>query len=128
MDQQDHITNEDSLKRWNRKPLSEIFTERKLKLAGNILQLPEHQSKTVFKWTPLELEKKERKTKNYMAQYIHNQQEGGQYHMARYRGNLSQQKPMASTYFPMCQRAQVPLKLTNDLTKVRQLSNGKVLQ
>lgn len=49
----DRVTNEEILRRTNARTLQEIVTERRFRLAGHILRLPEHRPcRTAMAWTP----------------------------------------------------------------------------
>ena len=55
----DYVTNEEVLKRANSRPLNEIVTVRRLKLAGHILRRPaERHAKTALTWTPIDGQRK----------------------------------------------------------------------
>jgi len=49
----DHITNEEILLWANSRKLSNIVTERRFRMAGHILRLPDHRAaKVTISWTP----------------------------------------------------------------------------
>ena len=49
----DHITNEEILLWANSRKLSDIVTERRFRMVGHILRLPDHQAaKVAISWTP----------------------------------------------------------------------------
>ena len=55
----DHITNEEILRRSGAKRLQDIVTERRVRLAGHVLRLPDHRhSKIALRWTPPEGKRK----------------------------------------------------------------------
>jgi len=48
-----HITNEEILLWFNSRMLSDIVTERRFRMAGHILRLPDYQAaKVAISWTP----------------------------------------------------------------------------
>ncbi|KAI8487948.1 hypothetical protein Bbelb_343960 [Branchiostoma belcheri] len=50
---QDHITNEEILRRAKTQPLGDIITGKRMQLAGHILRLPsQRHSKTAMTWVP----------------------------------------------------------------------------
>ena len=56
----DHITNEEVLRRAKSRPLHEIVTVRRLKLAGHVLRLPiSRYAKTAMTWVPSEGKRKQ---------------------------------------------------------------------
>ncbi|XP_078619529.1 uncharacterized protein LOC144886675 [Branchiostoma floridae x Branchiostoma japonicum] len=62
---QEHITNEEILRRANSQPLSKIITGKRMQLAGHILRLPNHRhSKTAMTWIPPGGKRKRGRPKN----------------------------------------------------------------
>jgi len=51
----DHITNEEILLWANSRKLSDIVTERRFRMAGHILRLPDHRAaKVAISWNPVD--------------------------------------------------------------------------
>ena len=56
----DHVTNEEVLRRARSRPLHEIVTVRRLRLAGHVLRLPiSRYAKTAMTWVPSDGKRKQ---------------------------------------------------------------------